>query len=106
MADRQRFSTSGQQHAHFFKYLARGATDHRGSLRIVTVVNRDVGVAGFSLAPRKRLKAAQKGELRAALHPEDFGIVWIGVGTKENNGGGVFGDYANFLTVTGLNSQD
>jgi hypothetical protein len=53
------------------------------------------------------VEAAEKSELRAALYPVDFGIVWIGVGTKENNGSGIFGgwrfshdftsaDYADF----------
>jgi LmbE family N-acetylglucosaminyl deacetylase len=37
------------------------------------------------------MEASEKRELLAAPHPEDFGICWIGLVAKEDDGGSVFG---------------
>ena len=51
------------------------------------------------------MKAAEKSEPGAALYPEDFRIVRIGVGTKKNDGGSVFGGCPYFLFVIRLSVQ-
>ena len=63
---------------------------------------RHFGIAGFPLTAGKRVEAAEKSEFCAAFHQQDFRIVGIGVRTKKNEGGRIFGLWDFLLRLSHL----
>ena len=92
LPDGQRVRTTRQQHAGFFKHLARRATDYCGALPVCfAIFDGRISIGRFGLAARKRIEAAEKDQFGIALDPENFRVVGIGILAEENYGGGIFG---------------
>ena len=90
LPDGQPCRSAREHYTDFFEQLTCGATNHRGRFCVVAVPHYYFSVTGFALPSGKGAVATEKSQLSAALHPEDFGSGWVGVGTEKNYGRSVF----------------
>src|SRR5262245_16385124 len=65
LTDSQGLCTSREQHLNFFKQLTRGATDHCGALRVITVKDGYFSIKVLALTSGKRAIPSEKSQLRA-----------------------------------------
>jgi hypothetical protein len=58
---------------------------------VITIPDRHRSITRIKLASGKGMETAEKAQFFTAFYEENFRSFWIGVVTKENYRGGVFG---------------